>query len=201
MAIFSIQVTERQVEVKTSDVKPRFNGATVFAVLLCWGLGAYMLALFIPNIVDILRMPKSYDVLTWILVATMLFYGLAFVWRGFRDMFPSGESLVCESGTLTIGHIPDHVINGRWEYQSFPTSSIKQLSFGAVHMSRYGMTPGLIFMADGKKKKVLAGLEAPEADQVLKGLANLGVDTVHDPAMPMTVEMALERRKSRFGLL
>jgi hypothetical protein len=52
-----------------------------------------------------------------------------------------------------------------------------------------------------QKKKILAGLEAPEADQVLKGLGHLGVDTIHDPAMPMTVEMALERRKSRFGLL
>jgi hypothetical protein len=131
----------------------------------------------------------------------MLCYAVILFWRGFRDMFPAGESLVCESDTLTIGHIPDHVLNGRWVYQDFPISSITQLSFGAVRVSRYGGIPGLIFTAAGKKEKVLAGLEAPEADQVLKGLSKLGVDIVHDPAMPMTVEMALERRKSRFGLL
>jgi hypothetical protein len=69
-----------------------------------------------------------------------------------------------------------------------------------VRVGRYGGTPGLIFQVGGKKKKILFGLEAPEAAQVLQGLSKLGVDTVHDPAMPMMIDMVLSRRKSRLGL-
>jgi phosphoribosylformylglycinamidine (FGAM) synthase PurS component len=58
-----------------------------------------------------------------------------------------------------------------------------------------------MFNVDGKKKKILYGLEAPEAEPILRALSHLGIDTVHDPGMPMIIEMALERRKSRFGLL
>ena len=57
---------------------------------------------------------------------------------------------------------------------------------------------GLEFMVNGKKKKTLFGLEAPEANSILQGLSKLGIDTVHDPAMPMIVEMALERRERKF---
>lgn len=59
---------------------------------------------------------------------------------------------------------------------------------------------GFVFQVVGKKKKILFGLEAPEADRILQGLTRLGVDTIHDPAMPMIVDMALSRRKRRFGL-
>jgi hypothetical protein len=200
MATFSIEVTEARVNVRTSDVQPRFNLATIFAALFLWGLGAYILAQVIPALVYMLSMPHNYDFWTWLLISVMLWVGLVFVWRGFRDMFPSGESLVCDGTTLTLGHIPDHVLNGRWEFQKFPTESVRQVSFGTVRVSRYGGIPGLIFTAEGKKKKVLAGLEAPEADQVLNGLSHLGVDTVHDAAMPMMIEMVMSRRKSRLGL-
>ena len=60
---------------------------------------------------------------------------------------------------------------------------------------------GLRFKVDGITKKTLAGLESPEAAQILDALSSLGVNVVRDPAMPMMVDMALSRRKHFGGLL
>jgi hypothetical protein len=153
MAKFSIEVTKARVDVRTSDIQPRFNTATIWAVLFLWGLGIYVLAKVIPTLVNLLRMPRNSDIWTWLLTSAMLCYGIILLWRGFREVFPSGESLVCDGATLTVGHIPDHVLNGRWIYQSLPIQAVKRLSFGAVRISRYGGIPGLIFAADNKKRR------------------------------------------------
>jgi hypothetical protein len=130
----------------------------------------------------------------------MLIVGIRLLWEGFRQMFPLGESLECDNKTLTISRIPSYVLTGKWQSESFPIGSVKDVSFATLRMSRYGGTNGLAFFVNGKKKKVLYGLESPEATEILQGLTKLGVNTIHDPGMPMMVEMALERRKSRFGL-
>jgi hypothetical protein len=140
----------------------------------------------------------KFDIWQWLPVMVQLFLGSALIWRAIRDIFPTGESLVCNVETLTIGRIPENVLTGRWKYQSFPAKSVKQLTFGIVRKSG---TASLIFNVGGKKEEILLGLEAPEASEILQGLSKLGVDTVHDPGMPMMVEMALSRRKSRFGRL
>lgn len=83
--------------------------------------------------------------------------------------------------------------------RSFPTQAVKKIRFGAVSISQYSATCGLIFEAEGKKTKTLAGLESPEAQIILKELDSLGFDIEHDVGMPMMVEMALERRNSWLG--
>lgn len=197
---FKIEISENLVEVKTAAMKPRLRVASVLTTLFCALLGMYVIVKVLPEVTFLATSGRQFDLWTWFIFITMLFFGCAFLWQAFRWMFPSGESLVCNADTLTIGRIPDYVLTGRWSFQNFPTRSVKQLTFATVRVGRYGGTPGLIFQVGGKKKKILFGLEAPEAAQVLQGLSKLGVDTVHDPAMPMMIDMVLSRRKSRLGL-
>ena len=200
MGWFKIEVSEKLVEVKTAEIKPRLTVSSVVTILVFALLGIYALAKMLPVLVLLLTTAHRFNIWNWLIVIAMLFYGVALLWGAFRMMFPSGESLVCNADTLTIGRIPNYTLTGRWIFESFPTKSVKQLTFTSVRVSRYGSTLGLVFHADGKKKKILSGLEAPEADQILQGLSRLGVDMVHDPAMPMMIEMVVSRRKSRLGL-
>lgn len=173
----------------------------MLTLLLCAAAGIFILARALAELTPLITTTTKFDIWDWLPVMVLLFAGSAFIWRAFRNMFPSGQSLVCNVETLTIGRIPENVLTGRWKYQSFPTKSVKQLAFGIVRPGTYGGTPGLVFDVDGKKEKILFGLEAPEASEILQGLSKLGVDTIHDPGMPMMVEMALSRRKSRLGRL
>jgi hypothetical protein len=81
---------------------------------------------------------------------------------------------------------------------AFPRSDVGLIKFSAVSYSRNGATMGLVFTTVGVKQKILAGLECPEADTILKHLDQLGYDVEHDVGMPMMVEMALERRNSKW---
>ena len=199
MGAFKIEVSEKLVEVKTADVKPQLTFMFVLTILFFAPLGIYLLTQAVP-VVPILFSVHRFDSGNWLRITSPLFLGVSLLWTAFRAMFSSGESLECTADTLTIGRIPNYVLTGRWTYQTFPSKSVKQLTFAAVRVSQYGSTMGFVFQVDGKKKKALSGLEAPEADQILQALSRLGVDTVHDPAMPMIVDMALARRKRRFGL-
>jgi hypothetical protein len=201
MGRFTIEVSENLVEVRTEEVKPRLTVSFVLTILLCVAGGVYFWARALSELTSLITTASRFDIWQWLPSIIFLFVGSAFIWRAFRSMFPSGESLVCDAATLTIGRIPENVLTGRWTYQSFPTKSVKQLAFGVVRINRYGGTPGLVFEVDGKKEKTLFGLEAPEANEILQGLSRLGVNTVHDPAMPMMVEMVQSRRKSRLGRL
>lgn len=200
MAAFNIDVSEKLVEVRTSEVTSRPSIPFILGILFCLLLGGYVLVEVIPTIGSLVK-ARAFNFWNWLPILVALFFGISFVWQGFRRIFPAGESFVCDLDTLTIGHIPDFVLNGRWAFQSFPITSVQRLTWTALSTGRYGSTTGFTFQIDGKKKKTLWGLEAPEADQILRGLTKLGVDVVHDPGMPMIVEMALSRRKSRFGLL
>jgi len=199
MSPFTIKISDNSVEVWSPATKPRLR-ATLWTILLSWGLAAYVLVMISPLLGSLLSDTRDFDLWNWLLALALLYVGVVLLWQGFRALFPAGESLTCDKDTLTISRIPGYVLDGRWTSKSFPSKEIKQLAWGVVHWSRYGGTTGLIFYVDGKKKKILNGLEAPEAEQVLQGLTTLGIDTVHDPAMPMIIEMAMSRRKSRFGL-
>jgi hypothetical protein len=92
------------------------------------------------------------------------------------------------------------VFHGRKEKtRLFPRAEVKRVRFGAVSYSKYGATCGLIFTAAGKNIKTLSGLKCIEAQEILDELQRLGYDVVHDPAMPMMVEMEQSRRKSWLG--
>jgi hypothetical protein len=125
----------------------------------------------------------------------MAFFAGSLLWGALRLLFPSGECLSCDRTSLTIGRIPELSLRGRWTYETFPIHEIEDLQFAAIRFSRYGSANGLRFTAGGRIKKVLAGIESPEAARILDALGALGVQVLHDPAMPMMVEMAISRRK------
>jgi hypothetical protein len=81
----------------------------------------------------------------------------------------------------------------------FPRAEVRRVRFGAVSYSKYGATCGLIFTAADKSIKTLSGLKCIEAQEILDELQRLGYNVVHDPTMPMMIEMERARRKSWFG--
>jgi hypothetical protein len=197
MPFFKTVVSENLVKVSTPEF--RLKGSSILVILLIWLLGVVVLVISIARLTSLLN--AASDVWNWLMVLVWLSFSACLFWKGLRGLFASGESLTCDAQTLTISRIPEYVLTGRWKSQTFPIKSVRQVSFTVVRFTRYRTTLGLVFYVDGKKKKTLYGLEAPEADPILQGLSKLGVDTVHDPAMPMMIDMVLSRRKSRFGLI
>lgn len=78
----------------------------------------------------------------------------------------------------------------------YSREQVQRIEFAPVSYGRYQAVFGLVFRVDGKKVKVLRGVESPEAQIVLRELKRLGFDAVIDVGMPMAAEMALERRNS-----
>ena len=160
------------------------------------GLAAYVVARSVTAL-DPWLYPSNWPLLFAIVV---LFAG-TLLWAALRNLFPSGQSITCDRSTLTIGRIPHSSLRGQWRYESFPVSTVKELQFASVAFGGQRPVLGLRFKVDGITKKTLAGLESPEAAQILDALSSLGVNVVRDPAMPMMVDMALSRRKHLAGLL
>jgi hypothetical protein len=52
------------------------------------------------------------------------------------------------------------------------------------------------FRANGKKEKILRGLEAPEGYRILKGLRALGVDILHDGDARWLAREAIRDRRA-----
>jgi hypothetical protein len=83
--------------------------------------------------------------------------------------------------------------------QIFSKSQVGVIKYATFSASQYGSICGLLFVVDGKKVKVLSGLEIPEAYRILGELDRLGYQVLRDVGMPMAVEMAQERRNSIFN--
>ncbi len=121
---------------------------------------------------------------------------LFFMWivlQSMRPFFGSRQILRCtrnelELTSIDFGHI--------WRKRTFAREDIRSIAFGAVSVSKYGATNGLLFRVHKKQIKALPGLRAREAKAMLEALFRLGFDTFHDPAMKMVIE--IEESRSRF---
>ena len=116
---------------------------------------------------------------------------------GLRNFFPSGERLHCDRSTFTVSKIPWFNFHGKWTRHSFSIAEISQLRFAVVRSSRGNSLCGICCFAHGKQQKLFAGLEAPEASRILRGLKNLGADVCSDPDMLTKVQETLRERRSR----
>ena len=195
MVNFKIEITKERVSVSNAEGgwPPDFGTTIVF--LLLSGLAAYVVARCVTAL-DLWLYPSNWP----LLFAIVLFAG-TLLWAALRNLFPSGQSLICDRDTLTIGRIPRSSFRGQWTFESFSINAVKDLQFASVAFGGQRPVLGLRFKVDGITKKTLAGLESPEAAQILDALSSLGVNVVRDPAMPMMVDMALSRRKHFGGLL
>jgi hypothetical protein len=122
------------------------------------------------------------------------------LWMGFRlsaAAWPSDETLHCDHTALTISRIPYLDFRNRiWKTKSYALRDIEQFRF-AIYASAKGRSIyGFRFRVNGRRYKTLPGLEAPEAENIMKALQTFGIDAVLDNKLQKRVAEALERRGS-----
>ena len=109
--------------------------------------------------------------------------------------YPSDEAIHCDRSTLTVSKVPWlDASNRTWRTRSYPLGEVSKLRFGIIASAKGSSIYGIRFVATGKDQKILPGIQAPEAAEILKALAILGADVVDDPKLPQKVEEALSKR-------
>jgi hypothetical protein len=131
------------------------------------------------------------------------FCGLV-MWMGFRwsaARWPSDETLRCDHIALTISRIPYlDFHNSNWKTKSFALRDIEQFRFDIYASAKRSSIYGFRFRVNGRRHKTLPGLEAPEAQDILKALQRLGIDVVLDDWLQIRVAEALRRRGGPISL-
>lgn len=195
MVDFKIEITEDRVSVSHVDGGWPPDIGTIIVFVALSGLIVYLITTCLTPF-ELWLLPSN-----WPLLLVISLFVATLLWAALRSLLPSGQSLTCDRDKLTIARIPDASLRGQWKYESFPISAVKDLQFASVAFGGQRPVLGLRFKVDGETKKILPGLESPEAAQILDALAALGVNILRDPAMPMMVDMALSRRRHVGSLL
>jgi len=122
------------------------------------------------------------------------------LWMGFRwsaAAWPSDETLRCDHTALTISRIPYLDFRNRtWKTKSYALRDIERFRFAIYASAKGSSIYGFRFRVNGQRYKTLPGLEAPEAQNIMKALQTFGIDVVLDDALQTKVTEALERRCS-----
>jgi len=211
---FDISVTASEVQVK-QDGSLQSGGsrgaAGVFSIL-----GAAYLFVFTVVIDKHGRPGLWHDLTTTPRTSFFYYFSLIFfigvcifsgylVLIGIRLFFPAGEELQCDRTTFTYSMIPWVSLGGRWKRRSFPVADVSELMYGVIKSSSSDKnTPdvyGLSFYVGRKEYKILAGLEAPDADDILKKLRTFGVDVIINQDMSKLIEQTTEERNSRLDIV
>ena len=100
MVNFKIEITKERVSVSNAEGgwPPDFGTTIVF--LLLSGLAAYVVARCVTAL-DLWLYPSN-----WPLLFAIVRFAATLLWAALRNLFPSGQSLICDRDTLTIGRIP-----------------------------------------------------------------------------------------------
>jgi len=202
---FDIVITENSVDVRhdvsSESPKRRFYAGLFFLMLII--LGACVLVLLPgkhgrPNMWHSLSSSPidSADFIVPLSLVLIFVIWMSYVGtRWLLAAYPSDEALHCDRSTLTVSKVPWlDAGNTRWITRSYPLMDISRIRFGVIASAKGSHIYGIRFLAAGKKQKVLPGLEAPEAAEILKALTTLGADVVDDPKLSKKVERALCRR-------
>ncbi len=147
----------------------------------------------------------SIDSSDFLVPLTILLLGGVFIgWMGFRwsaAAWPSDETLRCDHTTLTTSRVPYlNFRNRKWKKKSYLVSDIKNLRFAVYASAKGSSIYGLRFRSDDGGHKILPGLEAPEAKEILTALQHLGVDVVLDDKLQKKAGEALEKRGTPLSL-
>ena len=113
---------------------------------------------------------------------------------GIRYFLPFGERLHCDRSALTWSKIPWVSLGDRWVTQSIPVNGIILASYGIAYKSK-GIY-GILLDTEGKPWKLFWGIETPEANRILLGLKELGVNVHHDPEMRESIRETLRDRRA-----
>ncbi len=153
-------------KLRTSSILSR-----VFVVLVLVAFSVRLLFTLVPLLVD--QPLPALAILVVLIVPGLL-------WARYEGT----NNIHCTRENLEVIRFVRGREAGRW---LFPRELVKQTSFAAVSWSNSGSTFALIFKVEGKKVKVLRGIESPEAQIVLRELQRLGFDVLQDVGMQMMV--------------
>jgi hypothetical protein len=155
----------------------------IFTLVFCGVLIAAILLTIV--------MIPSYGDLELLLVM-LLIVGISVLFRSFQGR----NDIYCTRDTFQVIHVKYGKTAASW---NFPRSEMGPIQFTVFSSGRYGTTCGLAFTVQSKKVKVLSGLKVVEAQKILIELGRLGFEAPRDVAMPMMVEIEMERRGSLLG--
>lgn len=98
--------------------------------------------------------------------------------------YPSDETLHCDRQTLTISRVRWFDIHDkRWDTSSYPLANVVNVRYQRIASARGTSIYGLRFIAEDRTQRVLPGLEARDADKILKALKAFGADVPDDPTL------------------
>ncbi len=201
---YEIDITTNSVDVKQDDSRSIKTRAYVSIPIIAFAVALLCFVMFTSHNGysawwDLGNLPRNSSDFQDALMAAFVATGLlgSFVLLGVRTFCPSGETLHCDRSTFTVSKIPWMNFSGRWKTQSFPITEISQSQFAVVQSGKGRSLCGICCLANGKKLKLFAGLEARGASHILRGLENLGAGVVHDPGMLTNIQETLRERRSR----
>jgi hypothetical protein len=119
--------------------------------------------------------------------------GWFFVWW-IASAWPADDALQCSGGEWTISRTRWFDTQDKLVARTYPLNQITQLRYAVLAAAKGSTIYGLRFKANGKRQKLLAGLEAPEAGLILSGLKALGADVLDDPNLQKRIKAANEMR-------
>jgi len=201
---YEIDITKDAVEVKQDSSMNPMSSRLVPCVLSV-GVAIFLFAITIfgpgkhdrPSVWQDLKYyawPSSDFTAALVMVIAMGTLSLLLILFGLRQLFPSGTELHADHATLTVSEIPSYSLHGKWKSWSYPLSSISDFKFAVTRTGRGSVFYGFRFIADGDKRKMFTGMEAPEADKILNGLKALGVEVIDDPDMQTKIKETLTTR-------
>jgi len=122
-----------------------------------------------------------------------LLMGWYFVWY-VRAAWPADDALHCDHNGITISRTRWFDTKDKLVSHAYSKNEISQMRYAILASGRGNSIYGLQFKLKGKKQKLLAGLEAPEAKAIMDGLNNLGIDVIGDPKLDKRVKQVVEMR-------
>jgi hypothetical protein len=113
---------------------------------------------------------------------------------GIRHFLPFCERLHCDRSTLTWSKIPWLSFGYRRVTRSIPVAEIVRASYAIVYKSEGYY--GIVLDTYDKSWKTFWGIESPEANRILRGLKQLGINVYHDPEMREDIRETLRDRRA-----
>jgi hypothetical protein len=150
------------------------------------------------------RYSFEFFLLSLLIVGILIWCGYL-VLIGIRLFFPAGEQLQCDRTTLTYQKIPWISLRGRWKKWSFPITSVNELMYGVIlegnPEKNIADTYGLDFYVGDKQYKIFGGIEASDANDILKKLRAFGADVIVNQDMQTLIEKESDSPDSPLGIV
>lgn len=139
-----------------------------------------------------------------LLLTVLIVGGVLMAWlmlRWIAAAWPSDENFHCDHTSLTISRIPYLEFRNRtWKTKSYALRDIEKFRFAVYASAKGSSIYGFRFYENDREHKILPGLEAPEAQDILKALQSFGVDVVLDDKLQRKAAEALEKRGDQISV-